>query len=85
MPATLTLASAGYGARSAFPYRWIILNAIFIYTPFRGDRPVRRAAETGRGVSGDRRIQALLIAFSFGAFIEARRDSARRSLFPARS
>lgn len=71
MPAPLALASAGYGAAfGLFPIGWIILNAIFIY---------RLAVETGQfavlqhqiaGVSGDRRIQALLIAFGFGAFIE---------------
>lgn len=71
MPASLALASAGYGAAfGLFPIGWIIVNAIFIY---------RLSVETGQfavlqnqiaGVSGDRRIQALLIAFSFGAFIE---------------
>jgi lactate permease len=71
MPAPLALASAGYGAAfGLFPIGWIILNAIFIY---------QLSVETGQfavlqrqiaGISGDRRIQALLIAFSFGAFIE---------------
>ncbi len=71
MPLPLALASAGYGAAfGLFPIGWIILNAIFIY---------RLSVETGQfavlqhqvaGVSGDRRIQALLIAFGFGAFIE---------------
>ena len=71
MPAQLALAAAGYGAAfGLFPIGWIILNAIFIYT---------LSVETGQfavlqkqvaGVSKDRRIQALLIAFSFGAFIE---------------
>ena len=71
MPPSLTLAAAGYGAAfGLFPIGWIILNAIFIYN---------LSVETGQftvlqrqvaGVSGDRRIQALLIAFSFGAFIE---------------
>ncbi len=71
MPAQLAVAAAGYGAAfGLFPIGWIILNAIFIYA---------LSVETGQfavlqkqvaGVSGDRRIQALLIAFSFGAFIE---------------
>jgi len=71
MPVKLALAAAGYGAAfGLFPIGWIILNAIFIYT---------LSVETGQfavlqkqvaGVSKDRRIQALLIAFSFGAFIE---------------
>ena len=61
MPPALTLAAAGYGAMfGLFPIGWIILNAIFIY---------QLSVETGQfavlqrqvaGVSGDRRIQALL-------------------------
>ena len=72
MPLQLTIASAAYGAAfGLFPIGWIILNALFIYG---------LSVETGQfdvlrdrvaGVSCDRRIQALLIAFSFGAFIEA--------------
>ncbi len=71
MPAPLALMASGYGAAFGFfPIGWIILNAIFIYN---------LSVETGgfsvlqdqvAGLSGDRRIQALLIAFSFGAFIE---------------
>ncbi|HYD85074.1 MAG TPA: L-lactate permease, partial [Opitutus sp.] len=71
MPATLAAASATYGAAyGLFPIGWIILNAIFIY---------QLSVDTGgfavlqkqiANVSGDRRIQSLLIAFSFGAFIE---------------
>jgi lactate permease len=71
MPPQLALAAAVYGgAYGLFPIGWIILNAIFIYD---------LSVETGQfailqsqvsGVSRDRRIQALLIAFSFGAFIE---------------
>jgi lactate permease len=71
MPLSLTAAAAGYGAAfGLLPIGWLILNAIFIY---------QLSVETGQfavlqkqiaGVSGDRRIQALLIAFSFGAFIE---------------
>jgi hypothetical protein len=71
MPVPLVLASAAYGATfGLFPIGWIILNAIFVYS---------LSVETGQfavlqrqvaGLSADRRIQALLIAFSFGAFIE---------------
>lgn len=71
MPPSLTLAAAGYGAAfGLLPIGWLILNAIFIY---------QLSVETGQfavlqtqisGVSGDRRIQALMLAFCFGAFIE---------------
>jgi lactate permease len=65
------LAAAGYGAAfGLFPIGWIVLAAIFLYS---------LTVETGRfeivkqsvlSLSPDRRIQALLIAFCFGAFVE---------------
>jgi lactate permease len=68
---TAMLAAAGYGAAfGLFPIGWIVLAAIFLYT---------LTVETGHfeivkrsviSLSDDRRIQALLIAFCFGAFIE---------------
>ena len=71
MPPRLALSASVFGAAyGLFPIGWIVLNAIFVYT---------LAVETGgfavlqtqvAGLSKDRRIQALLIAFSFGAFIE---------------
>ena len=71
MPGQMVGMAAVYGAGfGLFPIGWIIVNAIFIY---------QIAVETGQfavlqkqvaGLSADRRIQALLIAFSFGAFIE---------------
>src|SRR5215467_2107385 len=71
MPAPLALMSAINGAAfGLFPIGWIVLNAIFVY---------QLSVETGQfsvlqkqvaGLSSDRRIQALLVAFSFGAFIE---------------
>ncbi len=71
MPAPLAGAAAGYGAAyGLFPIGWIILNAIFVY---------QLSVDTGQfvivqhqvaGLSRDRRVQALLIAFCFGAFIE---------------
>src|SRR5262245_18559932 len=65
------LAAAGQGAAfGLFPIGWIVLSAIFLYS---------LTVETGHfeivkrsvvALSDDRRIQALLIAFSFGAFVE---------------
>src|SRR5205823_5526583 len=65
------LAAAGNGAAfGLLPIGWIVLSAIFLYN---------LTVETGQfdivkhsvaALSDDRRIQALLIAFSFGAFIE---------------
>jgi len=71
MPIALAGEAAVFGASfGLFPISWILLNAVFLY---------HVSVETGQfavlqrqvaGVSRDRRIQALLIAFSFGAFIE---------------
>jgi lactate permease len=71
MPATLALAAAGHGALyGLLPIGWIVVAAIFIYevSVYTGQFEVLR--RTIAGVSDDRRVQVLLIAFSFGAFIE---------------
>lgn len=71
MPVNLALISVLYGAAfGIFPIAWIVFASIMLY---------RLAVETGKfevikdsigGLSQDRRLQALFIAFSFGAFIE---------------
>ena len=71
MPTKLALTSALNGAAyGLFPIGWIVLCAIFVYdlTVKSGDFEVVK--HTVAGLADDRRIQALLIAFSFGAFIE---------------
>ncbi|HXM44663.1 MAG TPA: L-lactate permease [Bryobacteraceae bacterium] len=71
MPPSLAAAAALYGAAyGLFPIGWIVLCAIFVYdvTVQSGDFEVVK--HTVAGLAGDRRLQALLIAFSFGAFIE---------------
>ena len=71
MPLVTASATAIYGAAYGFlPIGWIILNAVFLYqlTVATGQFEVVKAS-VGR-LSSDRRIQALLVAFSFGAFIE---------------
>ena len=71
MPAQLTLAAALYGgAFGMFPIGWIILNAIFIYNLSVESGQFAVLQRQLSGVSRDRRIQALLIAFCFGAFVE---------------
>src|SRR5688572_12764687 len=71
MPAQLALMSALYGAAFGFfPIAWIVFASIMLY---------RLAVDTGKfeiikdsvgGLTNDRRLQAMFIAFSFGAFIE---------------
>src|SRR6202047_4044877 len=71
MPAAMSVKASLLGVVIGFfPIGWIVLNVIFLY---------RITVETGRfellkraigGVTTDRRLQLLLIAFSFGAFFE---------------
>jgi lactate permease len=71
MPAGKGLAVALYGgAYGLFPIGWIILNVIFLYdlADARGLFAVLQDSLTS--VTQDRRLQLLLIAFSFGAFFE---------------
>src|SRR3982751_2464288 len=71
MPLLTAGATAAYGAAYGFlPIGWIILNAVFLYnlTVHTGQFDIVKGS-VGR-LSSDRRIQALLVAFSFGAFIE---------------
>ena len=71
MPAGMALRTAGLGAAyGLFPIGWIILNVIFLYdlTVEKGHFKVMQDSLTG--ITRDRRLQLLLIAFSFGAFFE---------------
>src|SRR5579864_5743225 len=71
MPFSLAVSSALYGAAyGILPIGWIVFTALLLY---------RLTVETGKfeiikdsigSLTGDRRLQALLIAFAFGAFIE---------------
>lgn len=71
MPTLLALAAGAYGAAFGFfPIGWIVLNAIFIYDLSLATGQFAVLQQQIASVSKDRRIQALLIAFSFGAFIE---------------
>jgi lactate permease len=71
MPAALTATSAVYGAAfGLFPIGWILLNVMFVYNLSVESGQFAVLQNQLSGVSSDRRIQALLIAFSFGAFVE---------------
>src|SRR4051794_23381975 len=71
MPAGMSLRATVLGvATGFFPIGWIVLNVIYLY---------RLTVATGRfetlqraigGITPDRRLQLLLIAFCFGAFFE---------------
>jgi L-lactate transport len=71
MPLLMVASSAAYGAAyGLFPIFWIVFTAILLY---------RLTVETGKfeiikdsmgSLTGDQRLQTLLIAFAFGGFIE---------------
>jgi len=71
MPVNLAIISAVFGAAyGIFPIAWIVFSSIMLY---------RLAVDTGKfeiikdsvgSLTDDRRLQAMFIAFSFGAFIE---------------
>ncbi|HWS98084.1 MAG TPA: L-lactate permease [Candidatus Methylomirabilis sp.] len=71
MPTRMAAATAVYGSLyGLFPIGWIVLNVIFLYqlTVEAGRFEVLKHSLTG--ITQDRRLQLLLIAFSFGAFFE---------------
>jgi len=71
MPAGKGLTVAVYGAAyGLFPIGWIILNVIFLYTLANEKGYFKILQESLTGITQDRRLQLLLIAFSFGAFFE---------------
>src|SRR5262245_1437004 len=71
MPVPLLVGAVTYGAAfGLFPIGWVVFWAVVLY---------RVTVETGKfeivkdsvgSLTQDRRLQALLIAFAFGAFIE---------------
>ncbi|MGF1578922.1 MAG: L-lactate permease [Gemmataceae bacterium] len=65
------LAAAGNGALvGLLPIGWIVFNAIFLYALTVETGQFEIVKHSVAALSGDRRLQALLIAFCFGAFIE---------------
>jgi lactate permease len=71
MPAGMSLRASVLGAVTGFfPIGWIVLNVIFLYR-LTVEKGVFETLQTTIGsVTTDRRLQLLLIAFSFGAFFE---------------
>jgi lactate permease len=71
MPVPTAAATAVYGAAyGLLPIGWIIVNAVFLYNLTVTTGQFEIVKRSVANLSADRRIQALLIAFSFGAFIE---------------
>jgi len=71
MPAQMSLRASVLGAVIGFfPIGWIVLNVIFLYRLTVEKGVFQILQTTIGGVTEDRRLQLLLIAFCFGAFFE---------------
>ena len=71
MPTGLAIRATILGiATGFFPIGWIVLNVIFLYRLTVEKGIFATLQQTIGGVTADRRLQLLLIAFSFGAFFE---------------
>ena len=71
MPGSTALAAAGYGACfGLMPIGWIVLSAVFLYNLTVRSGQFEIIRHSVAAISPDRRIQALLIAYSFGSFLE---------------
>ena len=71
MPREMALIAAGDGACfGLFPIGWIVFAAVFLYTLTVEAGQFEKIKSSVAELSPDRRIQALLIAFCFGAFME---------------
>ncbi len=71
MPSSMAFASAGYGACFGLvPIGWIVFSAVFLYHLTVRTGQFEIVKRSVAAISPDRRVQALLIAFSFGTFIE---------------
>lgn len=72
MPASMALSAAGYGvAFAVFPLMWVLVPAMWIYnmTVDAGQFDIVRRSISA--LTEDRRIQAIFIAFAFGALLES--------------
>lgn len=71
MPLTLAAMSFGYGvAFGLLKIAWIVLAAVFLYDISVETGQFEIMKESIAGITPDRRLQVLLVAFCFGAFIE---------------
>jgi lactate permease len=71
MPLTLAAISFGYGvAFGLLKIAWIVLAAVYLYDISVETGQFEIMKESVAGITPDRRLQVLLVAFCFGAFIE---------------
>lgn len=71
MPAGLALRATGFGMMyGIWPVAWIVVTAVFLYNLSVKTGQFEVIKNSLASITDDRRLQALLIAFSFGAFLE---------------
>jgi lactate permease len=71
MPVAMAGKAAGYGiAAGLFPIGWIVLNIIFLHRLTTLNGYFKALQNSISGITEDRRLQLLLVAFCFGAFFE---------------
>jgi len=71
MPVATALTATGMGALyGIFPIFWIVITAIFIYNMTVETGQFEVVKNSIATITDDRRLQALLVAFAFGAFLE---------------
>ncbi|MCX6138574.1 MAG: L-lactate permease [Ignavibacteriales bacterium] len=71
MPLHLVLSASAFGfLYGLFPIGWIVISALFVYDVAVQTGTFETVKQSVSTITGDRRIQVLLIAFCFGAFIE---------------
>jgi lactate permease len=71
MPGAMAGKTAVYGAlQGLLPIGWIILNVIFLYKLTESTGRFKVLQDSIAGITNDRRLQLLLVAFAFGAFFE---------------
>jgi lactate permease len=71
MPLSLAAMSFGYGvAFGLLKIAWIVLAAVYLYDISVETGQFEIMKESVAGITADRRLQVLLVAFCFGAFIE---------------
>ncbi len=71
MPISLALSASAYGAAfGLFPICWIMFWSIVLYRMTLKMKRFEVIKDSIGSLTGDRRLQALLIAFCFGAFVE---------------
>jgi L-lactate transport len=71
MPLDLVISATLYGgAIGLFPIGWVVFSAILLYRVTLESGKFEVLKDSIGGLTGDQRLQALLIAFAFGAFVE---------------